>query len=138
MSKETIFQKIIRKSGQKPVSCKCQLCKSQCQHPCQGIPEDFVALVDAGYADRLIRTQQEDYIVLQPKYDPQKRACTFFTDGLCELHRAGLKPTAGKLSHHTQTNRDPKKTIAYLCIKEWAKIPDEYSKKVVAAIEQVK
>lgn len=140
-TKETGIEKMIRKTGMKPTNCKCNLCKSQCQSPCQGLPEDMVKLVDAGYADRLTivkyKDNKDDYSVLQAKYDPAKKACTFFTDGLCELHDKGLKPTAGKLSHHTQTNKNPFKTIAHLVVKQWAIIDMEYISVVVEAVKKV-
>lgn len=139
MNKGTAFQKIVRKSGMKPVNCKCHSCKLQCQAACLGLPEDMVALVEAGYADRLVRKEiDNDYTILKPMYDPAKMACTFFTDGLCELHDKGLKPTAGKLSHHTQTNTNPTKTIAYLVRKQWKIIDEKYVSKVIEAIKAVK
>ena len=47
--------------------------------------------------------------------------CTFFHDGLCELHDKGLKPTEGKLSHHTISidNFSTKKSISWNVAKEW-------------------
>lgn len=47
--------------------------------------------------------------------------CTFFNDGLCELHESGLKPTEGKLSHHSTRidNFKPSKSISWNVAKEW-------------------
>lgn len=45
----------------------------------------------------------------------------FFHDGLCELHDKGLKPTEGRLSHHSMRldNWSPKKSISWNVAKEW-------------------
>lgn len=40
--KETQLQRIIRKTGRKPVQCKCRLCKQQCHTPCLGTPQDIL------------------------------------------------------------------------------------------------
>lgn len=118
---ESTFQKIIRKSGRKPISCKCNECKKQCLHPCIGTPEDMELIKIAGFGDRLIEGEVEntDIIIIAPKYDSLKKACTFFTNGLCELHDLGLKPTVGKLSHHSTTHIKQGKMIADFVLKEW-------------------
>lgn len=54
---ETPLQRIIRKTGRKPVQCKCRLCKQQCHTPCLGTPQDILKLIEAGYKDRLAPTQ---------------------------------------------------------------------------------
>src|SRR5688572_3198504 len=100
---ESTFQRIVRKTGMKPRSCKCELCKSQCKEPCLGTPEDMFAISDAGYGQRLQPKEIDGKTVIAPKYDTEKKSCTFFTNGLCELHESGLKPTVGKLSHHSTT-----------------------------------
>lgn len=141
--KETTFEKIMRKTGRKPVSCKCEKCRSQCQTiSCKGTPEDIEALIAAGYADRLqpgvtstTMTGQEVFIIM-PKYDKAK-GCTFYRNGLCELHDLGLKPTEGKLSHHSTTRedvRDKKKLVTYHILKEWEGLPKERLQKMVDAI----
>ena len=117
--KETTFQKIVRKSGMKPISCKCNECKKQCKSPCIGTPEDMDAIRAAGYGDRIIEGEAEGVIITAPMYDEVKKSCTFFTHGLCELHDAGLKPTVGKLSHHSTTKVNPKKLIVRFVLKEW-------------------
>ena len=47
--------------------------------------------------------------------------CTFFRNGLCELHDAGLKPTEGKLSHHTITRENFKfgHSLSWNVAREW-------------------
>ncbi len=34
------------------------------------------------------------------------RGCTFWKNGLCELHSLGLKPSQGKLAHHSLSEND--------------------------------
>ena len=47
--------------------------------------------------------------------------CTFFKDGLCELHTLGLKPTEGRLSHHSTRldNFKRNKSISWAVVQEW-------------------
>ncbi len=56
--------------------------------------------------------------------------CTFYHDGKCELHEQGLKPTEGKLSHHSIRidNFDPKKSLSWLVAKEWLPLQNELRK----------
>jgi hypothetical protein len=59
-------------------------------------------------------------IMVQPNYDEDKGACTFFVNGLCQLHELGLKPTEGKLSHHNdQPVRNKNKILAWVVAKTW-------------------
>lgn len=124
---ETTFEKIIRKSGMKPISCKCNLCKIQCKSPCAGTPEDMLKIIGAGYEKRVGAIDVDGVQIIIPLYDEDKGSCTFFTDGLCELHNSGLKPTVGKLSHHSTnaTNFDPKKSIVNFVLKEWRNFSKE-------------
>ena len=46
---ETALQRIIRKTGRRPVECRCRLCRQQCRIPCLGTPEDILRLLKAGY-----------------------------------------------------------------------------------------
>lgn len=50
--------------------------------------------------------------------------CIFFHDGLCELHDKGLKPTEGRLSHHSMTleNFTFRKSLSWNIAKEWLDI----------------
>lgn len=129
MKVETTFQKIMRKTGKKPIECKCKACKRQCQSICLGTPEDIERIIDAGYKERLVGTEWCVAMIMgvyplpismiQAKQTEQ--GCTFFKDGLCELHSKGLKPTEGKLSHHTTTLENFKfsKSLAWNVAKEW-------------------
>ncbi|WP_300700965.1 hypothetical protein [Bacteroides sp.] len=127
--KETSLQRIMRKTGRKPIQCKCNLCKQQCHTPCLGTPEDIEKLIDAGYADRLALTQWAAGIYLGvttdiiPMIQPVagNEFCAFFENGLCVLHDEGLKPTEGRLSHHSirLDNFKPSKSIGWNVAKEW-------------------
>ena len=126
---ETQLQKIIRKTGRKPIQCKCKECQQQCHTPCLGTPQDILKLIKAGYADRLAWTEWAagmamgctDHIVGMVQAIQKDGWCTFFHDGLCELHDKGLKPTEGKLSHHSicLDNWTPKKSLSWNVAKEW-------------------
>ncbi len=129
--KEYSLQRVIRKSGRKPIACKCAQCKDQCRTPCLGTPEDILRLIKAGYGDKLKPTLWYVGVVLgRLKYPiPMIQAvqtdegwCIFRNDdGLCSLHDLGLKPTEGKLSHHSITpeNFSFSKSLSYNVAKEW-------------------
>lgn len=128
--KENVQKKIIRKTGRKPIECKCELCKAQCKTPCLGTPEDIMKLIDAGYKDFLmpsewlvgIALKKLDYsIAMVQAIQKDDGWCIFYEDGLCKLHNLNLKPTEGRLSHHTikPENYVFSKGIAYNVAKEW-------------------
>lgn len=127
--KETPMQRIIRKTGRKPIECKCALCKMQCHTPCLGTPQDIERLIDAGYADRLDLTYWATGMIMGviDRPIPMIQAvsgdehCAFFQNGLCELHALGLKPTEGKLSHHSikADNFKASKSLSWNVAKEW-------------------
>lgn len=131
---ETTFEKIVRKTGIKLSECKCTLCKSQCTStPCLGTPEDMKKIIDAGYGDRvaptiwavgmLINVISTPIDMIAPLWDDKKQSCTFYTNGLCELHDQGLKPTEGKLSHHTAEKiSKAQKSLTWNVAKEWLSI----------------
>ena len=93
---ETALQRIIRKTGRRPVECRCRLCRQQCRIPCLGTPEDILRLLKAGYRERLAPTRwavglllgKIPYIVPMVQAKQEAGGCTFFQDGLCELHAA--------------------------------------------------
>ena len=132
---ESTYQRIIRKTGRKPTQCKCALCKQQCRTPCLGTPQDILALVKAGYADRLAKTQwlagiilgRTDHGIMMIQAQKEGEWCTFYHDGLCELHDKGLKPTEGKLSHHSLQPDSwiPRKSISWNIAKEWENVDNK-------------
>lgn len=136
------LQRIMIKTGRKPIECKCHLCKRQCHTPCLGTPQDILRLMDAGYTDRLKLTEWLAGMMMGvtkvpiPLIQPEcldgafggtidlgvKSHCTFQReDGLCELHDKGLKPTEGRLSHHSTKidNFKPSKSIGWAVVQEW-------------------
>lgn len=128
---ESTFRYIMQKSGRRPTECICEKCKSQCRTPCLGTPEDINRLIEAGYWNRLEFSMWMVGMIMglidrpikmfQPRLE-DNGWCTFRReDGLCELHDKGLKPTEGKLSHHSikEDNYNPRKSLAWLVAKEW-------------------
>lgn len=132
------FSYIMQKSGRKPTSCNCERCKAQCHTPCLGTPEDILKLIEVGYRDRLAPTTwlvgmlmgvcDRPIEMVQAKVE--NGWCTFYHDGLCELHDKGLKPTEGKLSHHSirRDNFEPKRSLSWLVAKEWLPIQNKLIK----------
>lgn len=141
MSMEAALQRIIRKTGRKPVECRCARCREQCRTPCLGTPEDILRLLKAGYKERLAPTLWGVGLVLRriPYVVPMIQArringyCIFFRNGLCELHDAGLKPTEGRLSHHTITRENLKfgSSLSWNVAREWL---DERNNPVIEEI----
>lgn len=96
-------------------SCNCQDCQNMCAtRPCWGTPADVKAIIEAGFGASLMkdywvgnfRNDPDDYgdvIIISPAivghegepapYWPSG-ACTFFKDGLCQIH--DIKPAEGK------------------------------------------
>lgn len=132
------FNHIMKKSGRKPTVCQCEKCKSQCHTPCLGTPEDIERLIGAGYGNRLAATEwcvgmllgltDRPIHMIQAKIENEW--CAFYHDGLCELHEKGLKPTEGRLSHHSIRidNFDPKKSLSWLVAKEWLPLQNQLTK----------
>lgn len=126
---ETSLQRIVRKTGRRPTECTCPQCRTQCRTPCLGTPDDILRIILAGYKDRLAPTMWGVGMVLGrlPYPVPMVQArgidgyCTFFRDGLCELHDLGLKPTEGRLSHHTitQENLEFSRSLTWNVAREW-------------------
>lgn len=127
--KEIQLNRIIRKTGRKPCECKCSLCKMQCHTPCLGTPQDIENLMDAGYTDKLAPTLWGAGMIMGVIDIPipmiqaiaGDEYCVFFHNGLCELHDKGLKPTEGRLSHHSTRidNFKASKSISWNVAKEW-------------------
>lgn len=106
----TEYEEIKQTTGTVETSCTCSQCKNHCRRvPCVGTPDDIVRLINAGFIHKLAATLWMAGLssgipvtqIISPLYNKQKRSCEFFTtDGLCELHTLGLKPTEGKLASH--------------------------------------
>lgn len=148
------LQRIMMKTGRRPSECRCHLCKRQCHTPCLGTPQDILRLMDAGYTGRLKPTEwvagmvmgvtREPVLMIQPECLDgafggmvdlgTKSHCTFQReDGLCELHDKGLKPTEGRLSHHSKRidNFKASKSVSWAVVQEWL---DPQNEGVVAEV----
>lgn len=121
-------------TGTEPSECSCATCQSQCKTPCLGTPVDMANIIlnDLGHrlaptvwaAGILIGVTNKPIELVAPRFDKAKGSCTFYTNGKCELHSLGIKPTEGKLSHHTanECNYVPKKSLAWNVAKTWIDI----------------
>lgn len=128
MAKSTL-ERIMHKTRRKPIECKCQLCKKQCATICLGTPEDIEKLLDAGHRDKLMVTEWGvgmmfgviNFPIPMIQAKQTDKGCIFFENGLCTLHNKGLKPTEGRLSHHSTRldNFKFSKSISWNVAKEW-------------------
>jgi hypothetical protein len=105
----TDHQAIEELTGLQPISCACKRCSNLCKRiSCMGTPQEILALINAGYAERIrpainLRrfpgyTLPDRMLLFIPLYDPQLGSCTFLKNDLCTLHDRGLKPIEGRLS----------------------------------------
>lgn len=97
-----------------PITCACKQCASMCEHStCLPTPAEARELIRRGFADRLATYRfwpQPDKLAFVGPAPAGKEgadlsttkqgACTFYVNGLCELHALGLKPLEGRLAHH--------------------------------------
>lgn len=128
---ESQLSKISRKTGRKISFCKCTECKKQCTTPCLGTPQDIEKIIDAGHKDKIFATDwyagmlmgitDKPIFMFQAELVDTTGFCTFFENGLCKLHDSGLKPTEGKLSHHStkMDNFKANKSLSWMIAKEW-------------------
>lgn len=133
MSREEVFERIANQVGKHDCSCSCEECRKMCQRtPCLGTPQDILALIDAGYVDKLSYVGWAAGMLLDHIPAPipmiqidvnKDGSCVFYHNGKCELHDNGLKPTEGKLSHHDISIIELKKeyNISYQVAIEWIK-----------------
>lgn len=148
MAKESTYERIMRQSGTRPSDCSCHQCQMMCRFPCIGTPEDIERIVDAGYADRLMPTDWLvgklaglcDSPIAMLQAEQRNGWCTFFHNGLCELHDKNLKPTEGRLTRHDDrlTFKDQPLTdnVTWLVAKEW--IEPENFPTIVRICEKIK
>ena len=137
LSRQEIFDKIAKQVGKQPISCNCDKCKQMCQRtPCLGTPQDILAIIEAGYVDKVCYTEWAAGIVLGHIKEPipmvqiktkdgnRDNSCVFYNDGQCDLHESGLKPTEGKLAHHEVDAIElrPEYNLTYQVAIEWTKI----------------
>jgi hypothetical protein len=115
-----------------PKECACEKCSRMCHAPCCGTPEDIDKLIDKGFANRLSFDDLPDVSgidMIKPAlkgYEGGRApwevssvsGCTFWKNGLCELHESGLKPIQGKLVIHGMPDEDHKQ-IQDMLVKSW-------------------
>lgn len=129
------LERIMRATGRKPIDCKCRICQSFCQTPCLGTPEDIIRLFNAGYGDKLKLTYWGvgmlygilDCPILMVQLIQRPTGCILFSEGRCELHGLGLKPTEGRLAHHiiTSENLSFQKSLSWNVAREWLRKENE-------------
>lgn len=130
--RQSTLDKIIAKTGRQITACNCESCRSQCRTPCLGTPDDILKLIEAGYKDKLaptlwmhgMVTGNLAYPVKMIQPIKQLNSCIFYNDGLCELHDLGLKPSEGKLSHHSLILKslDFDTSVTWNVAKEWIEV----------------
>jgi hypothetical protein len=136
MTRKEVFNRIAKQVGKQPISCNCEKCKQMCQRtPCLGTPHDILALIEAGYIDKVCYTEwaagmalghtRQPIPMVQLKSTGSKvdGCCICYHDGKCELHENGLKPTEGKLAHHEVSAMElrPEYNLTYQVAIEWTK-----------------
>jgi hypothetical protein len=114
----------------KETSCACDSCKRMCKHqPCLGTPKDILKIIAAGHGDKLAMSTWLTGLVVGVHDSPvqmiqplnTENGCAFLDEeGLCTLHDAGLKPTEGKIAHHSDKPVDDfRDTINYKVAMSW-------------------
>ena len=117
----------------KETVCSCQKCKDMCKTPCIGTPEEMLAISKAGFSKRLavtswatgliLGTHDRVVTIIAPLFDQKKGFCTFYQDGMCELHSLGLKPTEGRYANCKEKKvknlEELKGTPLLKCIESW-------------------
>lgn len=129
------LERIMQVTGRTPTECRCPVCRSYCQTPCLGTPEDIRRLLDAGYAPHLTPTYWcvgmlfgvMKHPVLMVQLIRGSKGCVLLQDGLCKLHELGLKPMEGRLSHHiiTEENLSFHKSLSWNVAKKWLRPENE-------------
>lgn len=101
-----------------------------CHSPCCSTPDEVLKLMENGYGHRLmlddlpggpdlIKPALKGYEGdRSPWQTASWKGCTFWNNGLCELHDTGLKPLHAKLAHHDLTSEENDK-ISDMIIEAW-------------------
>lgn len=137
LTRQELFDKIAKKIDRQHITCNCEKCKQMCQRtPCLGTPQDILAIIEAGYVDKVCYTewaagmylghitQPIAMVQIKSKEKGKDGECVFFNDGKCELHKNGLKPTEWKLAYHEVSAIElrPEYNLTYQVAIEWTKI----------------
>lgn len=103
--------RIISKTKLEQKSCTCVECASQCERtPCLGTPDDVLKIMKSDHGVNLdLMIFAAGYAwgfphppipMVQLRSDDETGHCIMYRDGLCGLHKEGLKPLEGTLTHH--------------------------------------
>jgi hypothetical protein len=100
--------------------CSCDVCRSYCKRPGWWSVEEAERTIRAGYGGRMMLEMAPDlsFGVLAPAFKGCERfyalqefagrGCTFYRDGLCELHGTGHAPLECLFCHHLREGLGPK------------------------------
>lgn len=101
--------------------CDCQECRIMCRRPCWPTPDEAFELIAAGYAQNMmydywariegdigviapaLKGREGDHAPFMPYSED---GCTFWHNGLCQLHDRGLKPLEGRMTYACRENED--------------------------------
>jgi hypothetical protein len=109
-------------------NCSCIVCSGMCERPCWPTPKQAKTLIERGYGGRLMLDRwcaSPDILLLCPAskgfegkeapWNPHtKEGCTFWKNGLCELHELGLKPLEGQVAIHGKDQPELHHDVAFL------------------------
>lgn len=87
------------------------MCK---QSPCFPTPADTLKLIEGGHKEKLTLTAYLGMGFIMWVVAPIQtiNGCIFHnSDGLCDLHQSGLKPTEGKLAIHNRADDGLRESI---------------------------
>jgi hypothetical protein len=118
------------------IECSCDICSSMCHCPCAPTVDEAEQLINAGYGNRLMLDDRSwgpsmlkpAYKSLEGKPTPDivlayhPDGCTFWKDGLCELHNLNLKPLEGRLAYHERGRFNYEELQDFIC-DDWEKNP---------------
>ena len=95
-TREEVFNRIANRIGKQPISCNCEKCRQMCQRtPCLGTPQDILAIIEAGYVDKVCYTEWAagmylghitrpiEMVQIKSKGKGKDGECVFFHDGKC-------------------------------------------------------
>lgn len=118
----------------KDTECSCVKCQDMCKRPCWGTPQEIQKIIDAGFGDRLMLDYwghtdngAETFIIAPAENGREKKkatfiprsGCTFFKNGLCELHDLKLKPIEGRVADCKDDHSHMEPTVHEMVYKTW-------------------
>ena len=92
--------------------CSCNICRSYCSRPGWWTVAEAASAIEAGYAGRMMLEVAPEFSfgVLSPAFkgnegyyalqEYARAGCTFYQEGLCELHGTGYEPLECRFCHH--------------------------------------